>query len=59
MFELNDKVAIVTGGNGGLGLAIAASAIRRHGGHIEAGNAPEGGLKVVVELPMQQAPSGA
>ena len=47
-------------GGHGLGLAIAASAVRRHGGSITASNRPHGGLQVIVVLPAGQAqPSGA
>ncbi len=45
-------------GGHGLGLAIAASAVRRHGGRISALNRDEGGLEVRVVLPEQQK-SGA
>jgi len=45
-------------GGHGLGLAIAASAIRRHGGRISALNRAEGGLEVRVLLPLKQG-SGA
>jgi len=45
-------------GGHGLGLAIAASAIRRHGGRIAALNRTEGGLEVRVLLPVKQK-SGA
>ena len=45
-------------GGHGLGLAIAASAIRRHGGRITASNREEGGLEVRVVLPVEQE-SGA
>lgn len=38
-------------GGHGLGLSIAANAVRRHGGAIEARNAPEGGLLVEICLP--------
>lgn len=38
-------------GGHGLGLAIAASAVRRHGGRISASNKEGGGLEVVVDLP--------
>jgi two-component system sensor histidine kinase CpxA len=38
----------------GLGLAIAASAVRRHGGRIVARNRSEGGLEVTVILPISQ-----
>ena len=38
----------------GLGLAIAASAVRRHGGRITASNQQNGGLEVVVALPVKQ-----
>ena len=39
-------------GGHGLGLAIAASAVRRHGGRITARNRSEGGLEVQVVLPL-------
>ena len=43
------------GGGEGLGLAIAARAMRCHGGHIEASNAPGGGLCVTLRLPPRAA----
>lgn len=43
----------------GLGLAIAASAVRRHGGRISANNRAEGGLEVRVVLPVAAIKSGA
>ena len=41
-------------GSGGhvLGLSIAATAVRRHGGEIKADNAPDGGLVVTISLPV-------
>jgi len=45
-------------GGHGLGLAIAASAVRRHDGRISASNRRQGGLEVCVLLPQQQE-SGA
>jgi len=39
-------------GGHGIGLAIAAAAVGRHGGQIQASNAPGGGLSVRVSLPM-------
>ncbi|MCW8924848.1 MAG: ATP-binding protein [Xanthomonadales bacterium] len=39
-------------GGHGLGLAIAASAVRRHGGRILASNREQGGLEVRVVLPL-------
>ena len=41
-------------GGVGLGLAIAERAIRLHGGSVRASNALEGGLKVVIELPLSK-----
>ena len=41
-------------GGHGLGLAIAASAVRRHDGRISASNRKEGGLQVRVLLPQKQ-----
>ncbi|MFW5816705.1 MAG: HAMP domain-containing sensor histidine kinase [Wenzhouxiangella sp.] len=40
-----------TGAGGGVGLAIAKSALERHGGTIRAQNRPEGGLRVTITLP--------
>lgn len=40
-------------GGAGLGLAIAAEAVRMHGGTITARNRPEGGLKVTIALPLR------
>ncbi len=42
-------------GGAGLGLAIAASAVRLHGGSIGAANAPGGGLEVTLRLPASQS----
>ncbi len=43
-----------TGDDGwGLGTAIAAAAISRHGGEIEANNMPEGGLEITIRLPLE------
>ncbi len=41
-----------TRGGYGLGLAIAQKAIRLHGGEVTARNEPEGGLSVVITLPV-------
>ena len=40
-------------GGHGLGLSIAANAVRRHGGRISARNADDGGLIVRVSLPLE------
>jgi len=42
-------------GGHGLGLSIAANAVRRHGGDISAVNAPDGGLIVRISLPHNEA----
>ncbi len=42
-----------TGGHG-LGLSIAANAVRRHGGSIKAGKADGGGLIVMISLPLNR-----
>ena len=41
-------------GGHGLGLSIAANAVRRHGGSIVAGNAGGGGLIVMISLPLNR-----
>lgn len=43
------------GGGAGLGLAIAAQAVRLHGGRIAAANFPGGGLEVTLRLPAHAA----
>jgi signal transduction histidine kinase len=42
----------------GLGLAIAASVIARHHGTVRAVNGADGGLEVVLELPIGAAKQG-
>lgn len=44
-------------GGAGLGLAIAQKAVQRHGGTMSAANRPQGGLCVLMELPMASRPS--
>jgi two-component system sensor histidine kinase CpxA len=46
-------------GGHGLGMAIAASAVRRHGGRISASNRQVGGLEVKVVLPVNQGPNSS
>jgi len=46
-------------GGHGLGMAIAASAVRRHGGRISASNRQVGGLEVKVVLPVNQKPNSS
>jgi two-component system sensor histidine kinase BaeS len=43
----------------GLGLALAARLVRRLGGQIEAGHAPEGGARFTVRLPVLPTPNTA
>jgi two-component system sensor histidine kinase CpxA len=49
-----DEARSRSSGGHGLGLAIAASAVRRHGGRISASNREQGGLEVRVVLPLGQ-----
>jgi signal transduction histidine kinase len=39
-------------GGTGLGLAITQRAVKLHGGHVEARNAPDGGLQIEIRLPV-------
>jgi signal transduction histidine kinase len=49
-----ERVRAQTGSDGaGLGLAIADSVVRLHGGTIGAANAPTGGLLVTIDLPVK------
>jgi two-component system sensor histidine kinase CpxA len=50
-----DEARNRSSGGHGLGLAIAASAVRRHGGRISASNRAEGGLEVQVILPASES----
>ncbi len=58
-----DQARARTGGEGsgghGLGLAIAASGVRRNGGRITAANRKRGGLRMQVTLPADSGASGA
>jgi two-component system, OmpR family, sensor histidine kinase CpxA len=46
------SVQTASDGGAGLGLAIADSVVRLHGGTIGAANAPAGGLMVTIDLPL-------
>ncbi len=50
-----DEARNRSSGGHGLGLAIAASAIRRHGGRVSAANRQGGGLEVQVVLPQRNS----
>jgi len=56
-FRLEGSRSRETGGTG-LGLSVARSIVRRHGGEIELSNRPEGGLIVTVTLPDGKADAG-
>ena len=47
------RSVLVTGGNRGIGLAIAQRAVALHNGTIVARNAEGGGLDVQIELPLR------
>jgi signal transduction histidine kinase len=44
-------------GGVGLGLAIARSIVRGHGGDIELTNRPEGGLRATIRIPADECPA--
>jgi len=51
-YRIDDARRIEKGGNSGLGLAIARDIARSHGGDIELGESPLGGLKAVIRVPI-------
>jgi signal transduction histidine kinase len=53
VFYRSDKARSNTGQGSGLGLAISAKIMERLGGSIRAANAREGGLSVILRLPIQ------
>jgi signal transduction histidine kinase len=50
--RLDDARPNTDGGTGGLGLAIVAEVVAAHGGAVELGDAPSGGARVTVRLPL-------
>ena len=50
--RLDDSRVEVDGGTGGLGLAIVAEVVAAHGGEVQIGDAPSGGARVTVRLPL-------
>jgi signal transduction histidine kinase len=50
--RLDDARVSLDGGTGGLGLAIVAEVVAVHGGNVEMGDAPSGGARVTVRLPL-------
>lgn len=56
-FRLEGSRSRETGGTG-LGLSVARSIVRRHGGDIALSNRPEGGLIVTVTLPEEKDDAG-
>jgi signal transduction histidine kinase len=55
LYRLEDSRSRETGGMG-LGLAIAQSIIRAHGGRLTLSNRPRGGLRVLIAFPTAQFP---
>src|SRR5713226_374232 len=53
-YRIDDARNRQTGG-AGLGLSIAARAVRLHGGRVRASNRPEGGLEVEIRIPAAPA----
>ena len=53
-YRLEESRSLETGGHG-LGLSIAQSIVRAHGGNITLSNHPEGGLVASIRLPMSSA----
>ena len=51
-FHQVDRARSPDRGGKGIGLAIAAGVVRRHGGQISAANRPTGGLEVRIQLPV-------
>lgn len=56
-FYRTDSARTRSSGGTGLGLAIARRAIERHGGSIVARNFDDGGLEIVIRLPLRPVPA--
>ena len=48
--NFENKVAVVTGAGGGLGLAIVQNIIEQHEGHIFASNVEPQGARITIEF---------
>ena len=53
--DLKDRLAVVTGGAQGLGLAIAADLVRNHGGRLDLLRSDEEGTQFCLRLPRDLA----
>ncbi len=51
MLEIKDAVAVITGGGGGIGLAIAKRALQRMGGELRIESAVGKGSTFLISLP--------
>ena len=50
-FHRTDSARDRASGGAGLGLAIVRAIVLAHGGQVSAGDAPEGGARIAIELP--------
>ena len=51
--KLEGRVAVVTGGGRGIGLAMVSQVVSRHGGTLEVTDSPLGGARFVVVVRSQ------
>jgi two-component system sensor histidine kinase CpxA len=58
-FSRSDEARDRASGGHGLGLAIAAAAVRRHHGSLRARNHPGGGLELLIRMPVARAPEAS